>query len=365
MKRRQILTAASAAALTVTALTACKSKSDLATSTNSNQVFKWKMVTSWPTNFPGLGTGAQKLAEMITKASAGRLTIKVFGGGELVPPFEVFDAVSRGTAEMGHSAAYYWKGKTEAAPFFCAVPFGFNAQEMNAWLYFGGGLELWRELYAKFNLVPFPAGNTGMQMAGWFNREINSLNDLKGLKMRIPGLGGEVLARVGGAPVNMPGGEIFANLQSGAIDAAEWVGPYNDLAFGLFRAAKYYYYPGWQEPGPTLECMINKSAFDGLPDDLKIIVEQCCQAVNNDMLAEFTARNQSALKALVDDHQVQLRRLPDAVLSTLNAAAEEVLNEMAARDAFTKRVYDSQRAFREQVRQWHGISEVAFYQARG
>jgi TRAP-type mannitol/chloroaromatic compound transport system substrate-binding protein len=201
---------------------------------------KWKMVTTWPKNFPGLGTGANYLAELITRMSGGRIEVKVYGAGELVPAFEVFDAVLQGTAQLGHGAAYYWKGKSEAAQFFSAVPFGLTAAEMNAWLYHGGGMELWQETYAPFGLIPMAAGNTGVQMAGWFNREINSLEDLKGLKMRIPGLGGEVLARAGGVPVNMPGGELFTALQSGAIDATEWVGPYNDLAFGFYKAAKYY-----------------------------------------------------------------------------------------------------------------------------
>lgn len=358
MKRRQLITAGSAAALA-----ACAPKPQGATS-NGRQRFQWKMVTSWPPNFPGLGTGVVRLADMLDKASGGRLAVKIYAGNELVPPFEVFDAVSRGTAEMGHSGAYYWKGKSEAAPFFCAVPFGLNAQEMNGWLYHGGGLELWRELYAKFDLVPFPCGNTGVQMAGWFNREITSVDDLKGLKMRIPGLGGEVMARLGVVPVNIPGGEIFTSLQQGAIDAAEWVGPYNDLAFGLYRAAKYCYYPGWQEPGPTLECMVNKSAYESLPDDLKAILDACCRAINDDMLAEYTARNQDAFKQLVETHKVEFRRLPDTVLAALREQAEIVLTELAAKDAFAKRVYDSFVAFREQVRAWSAVSEVPNFQSR-
>lgn len=330
----------------------------------SSRRFDWKMVTSWPPNFPGLGTGAQKLAETITRASAGRLRIKIYGAGELVPPFEVFDAVSRGTAQMGHSASYYWKGKAEAAPFFCSVPFGLNAQEMNAWLHHGGGLALWQELYAPFGIVPFPAGNTGVQMAGWFNRELTGIQDLKGLKMRIPGLGGEVMARVGAVPVNMPGGEIFSALQSGAIDAAEWVGPYNDLAFGLFRAAKYCYYPGWQEPGPTLECLVNQAAYQELPEDLQALVQACCQAINDDMLADYTAQNHRAVKTLREEHRVEFRRLPDAVIAVLKRAADEVLTEVAAKDPFAQRVYESMKAFREQARSWHALSEVAYYQAR-
>nr|WP_282452620.1 TRAP transporter substrate-binding protein [Lysobacter sp. CAU 1642] len=322
------------------------------------------MVTTWPANFPGLGSGAARLAELITRASGGRIRVKVLAAGELVPAFETFDAVSRGTAELGHGASYYWKGKAEAAPFFCAIPFGMNAQEMNGWLAYGGGLELWRELYAPFNLVPFAAGNTGVQAAGWFNREINSVADLAGLKMRIPGLGGEVMARVGATPVNLPGGELFQALQSGTIDAAEWVGPYNDLAFGLHRVAKYCYMPGWQEPGPTLECIVNKTAFDALPDDLKAIIEACCQAVNDSMLAEYTARNRQAMEQLVSEHQVQFRNLPDGVLAALKQATDEVLAEITARDAFAKRVHESYQAFQRQVMGWHQRSEHAYYASR-
>jgi len=258
------------------------------------------MVTTWPKNFPGLGTGANDLAKLITEMTGGRLSVKVYGANELVPAFEVFDAVSRGTAQMGHGAAYYWKGKSEAAQFFSAVPFGLTAQEMNGWLYSGGGMELWQELYEPFGLIPAAAGNTGVQMAGWFNKQINSPADLKGLKMRIPGLGGEVLKRAGGTPVSLPGGEIFSSLKTGAIDATEWVGPYNDLAFGLHKAAKYYYYPGWQEPGTTLEALINKQAFEELTKDLQSIVLNACKVVNQQMLTEYTTRNQQALNTLVN-----------------------------------------------------------------
>jgi TRAP-type mannitol/chloroaromatic compound transport system substrate-binding protein len=365
MKRRDWLQGAGAAAL-ATGLAGCGKSAapDGEAGKPAEAARHWKMVTAWPTNFPGLGTGAADLAARITRASGGRLTVKVYGGGELVPPFEVFDAVSRGTAEMGHSAAYYWKGKSEAAPFFCAVPFGMNAQEQNGWLAFGGGLELWRELYARHDLVPFAAGNTGVQMAGWFNRELKSLADLAGLKMRIPGLGGEVMARLGVTTVNLPGAELFTALQSGAIDATEWVGPYNDLAFGLHRVARYCYYPGWQEPGPTLECMINKPAWEALPDDLKEIVSACCGAVNDAMLAEYTARNQRALDTLRNEHKVEFRPLPDDILAALRKASVQVLEEAAAKDPFTRKVYDSMRAFQAGAQAWHGLSEEAWYQMR-
>lgn len=325
---------------------------------------KWKMVTTWPKNFPGLGTGANKLAELITEMTNGRIEVKVYGAKELVPAFEVFDAVSRGTAEMGHGAAYYWKGKSEAAQFFAAVPFGLTAQEMNGWLYHGGGMELWSEIYGKFNLVPAAAGNTGVQMGGWFNKEIKSIKDLNGLKMRIPGLGGEVLKRAGGTPVSLPGGELYTSLQSGAIDATEFVGPYNDLAFGLYKVAKFYYYPGWHEPGTTLEAIINKKALEALPKDLQSIVLNACKVVNQDMLAEYTARNNSALHTLVNKHKVQLKQFPDDVLAKLRKLSDEVVRELATKDKDSKKVFDSFITFRDQVKAWDDISEVSYMRAR-
>ncbi len=326
--------------------------------------FKWKMVTTWPKNFPGLGTGANHLAALINEMSGGRIRVKVYGAKELVPAFEVFDAVARGTAEMGHGAAYYWKGKSEVAQFFSTVPFGMTAQEMNGWMYHGDGLKLWRELYTKFGLVPAPAGNTGVQMGGWFNKEIKSVADLKGLKMRIPGLGGEVLKRAGGTPVNLPGGELFTSLQSGAIDATEWVGPYNDLAFGLYKAAKYYYYPGFHEPGTTLEAIVNKKAFDALPKDLQAIVLNACKVVNQDMLAEYTARNPAALETLLTKHKVDMRPYPKDVLEVLRKYSQEVVEELGNKDAFSRKVYASYKGFLEQSRRWTGISELAYLQAR-
>ncbi len=327
--------------------------------------FKWKMVTTWPKDFPGLGTGANTLARLIGEMSGGRITVKVYGARELVPAFEVFDAVSGGVAEMGHGASYYWKGKSEAAQFFSAVPFGLIAEEMNSWLYHGGGMELWRELYEPFGLIPAATGNTGVQMGGWFNKEINTVADLQGLKMRIPGLGGEVLRRAGGTPVSLPGGEIFTSLQSGAIDATEWVGPDNDLAFGLYKAAKYYYYPGWHEPGTTLEALFNKQAFASLPDDLQSIVMNACRVANQDMQAEFTARNNTALHTLVNDHHVDLRRFPDEVLDKLRGLSDTVVAELAEKDPASRKVYESYAQFRDQVMAWQDVSGRAYLNARG
>jgi len=330
----------------------------------SPQTYRWKMVTTWPKNFPGLGTGANFLARLIGEMSGGRIHVKVYGAEELVPAFEIFDAVSRGTAEMGHGASYYWKGKSEAAQFFAAVPFGLTADEMNAWLYHGGGMDLWRQVYEPFGLVPTAAGNTGVQMGGWFNKPINSVADLKGLKMRIPGLGGEVLRRAGGTPVSLPGGELFTSLDSGAIDATEWVGPYNDLAFGFYKAAKYYYYPGWHEPGTTLECFINKKALESLPEDLQSIVLNACRVANQDMLAEYNARNNEALQTLIEDHKVQVRRFPDDVLRKLHTISDQVVAEIADKDPMSRKVYESFRSFREQVVAWDRVSEKAYLQAR-
>lgn len=346
-------------------LIACGGQSDEQASSDTKfETVNWKMVTTWPKNFPGLGTGAEKLAKNITEMSGGRINVKVYAAGELVPPLEVFDAVSRGTAELGHGAAYYWKGKAPAAQFFTAVPFGLTAQEINAWIYHGGGLALWEEIYEPFNLIPLAAGNTGVQMGGWFNKEINSIADFQGLKMRIPGLGGEVLKKVGGTPVNLPGGEIFTALQTGTIDATEFVGPYNDLAFGLHKAAKYYYYPGWHEPGSAMELVINKDAFEKLPADLQLIVRSATRQANADMLDEFTALNNDALGTLVNDHNVQLRPLPNDVLAALRSASDETLKEVAATDAMSQKVYDSFINFRKKVSAWHKVSENAYVEAR-
>jgi len=328
------------------------------------ETLHWKMVTTWPKDYPGLGTGANFLAELIGQMSGGRIHVRVYGAKELVPALEIFDAVSQGTAEMGHGAAYYWKGKSEAAQFFSAVPFGLTAQEMNGWLYHGGGMKLWAEVYAPFGLVPTAAGNTGVQMAGWFNKEINGVADLQGLKMRIPGLGGEVLRRAGGTPVNLPGGEIFTSLQSGAIDATEWVGPYNDLAFGFYKAAKYYYYPGWHEPGTTLECFINKKAFEALPPDLQSIVANACRVANQDMLAEYTARNNAALQTLIHEHHVELRRLPEDALAKLRELSDEVVAEIAEKDPISHKVYDSFVRFRRQAMAWSDLAERTYLNVR-
>ena len=333
-------------------------------SQSSQQAIEWKLVTSWPKNFPGLGNGPEVFAREVERASNGRLKITVYGAGELVPALGVFDAVSLGTVEMGHTGAYYWKGKIKASPFFTTIPFGMNAQEMNGWLHYGGGLALWKELYDPFNIIPMAGGNSGTQMGGWFNKEINSLQDMKGLKMRIPGMGGEIFSRIGGAPVNIPGGELYTALQTGVIDATEWVGPYNDKAFGLHEVAKYYYYPGWHEPGSNLEFLINKDAFSSLPKDLQAIVEIAGRYANQDMLDEYTARNNAALVELMNNPDVEIRRFPDDVLKALKKAADEYMQELVAEDEMTKKVYKSWKTFADGAKNYHHVSEQAYINAR-
>ena len=328
------------------------------------KTYKWRLVTSWPKNYPGLGMAPEKIANLVEEMSNGQMQITVYGAGEQVPAFGVFDAVSSGSHQMGHSGGYFWKGKVPAAQFFTSVPFGLTADEINAWVNRGGGLELWREIYEPFNIYPIPAGNTGTQMFGWFNKEINSLEDIKGLKMRIPGIGGEVLKEAGGIPVTLPGGELFTALQTGVIDATEWVGPYNDLTFGFHQAAKYYYYPGWHEPGPMLELLINMDAWNSLPKHLQVIIETATKAVNQDTLDEYLARNNQALTELIEVHGVELRKLPDDVIEEFRAISNEILSELAEEDEVIGKVYDSYIEFKNNVTEYHKISEDSFIEAR-
>ena len=291
----------------------------------SQDKFRWKMVTTWPKNFPGLGTGAQRIADSITEMSDGRLTVKLYAAGELVPAFEAFDAVREGKAEMSHDASYYWVAKHKAFPFFCTVPGGLTVQEHNAWIYYGGGQELWDELCKGFGLRAFLAGGSGIQMGGWFQKEILSADDIKGIKRRIPGFGAEVINRMGGTAVNLPGGEIMPALQSGVIDATEWVGPWNDLAFGFYKIAKYYYGPGFHEPNSALECLVNLDAYNALPKDLQAIVSHACKAENVGMVSEFTAANSASQTVQVDEHDVQIRHFPDDVVKTSFSIAGDVV----------------------------------------
>ena len=327
-------------------------------------VYQWKMITSWPKNLPALGTSPVHFADIVNKMSNGRMQIRVYGANELVGGLEVFDAVSQGVAEIGHTGAYYWQGKIPATPFFSSIPFGMTATEMNAWLSYGGGNELWREIYAPFNLIPARGRNSGTQMFGWFNKEINSMADLQGLKMRIPGLGGEVFSRAGGTPMTMQVSDVFTALQTGALDATEFVSPYNDLAAGYHTVAKYYYSPGWHEPGSTLETIFNKSAFEALPPDLQAILMAGTEVMNQLLLDELTARNNEALRVLVEDHNLELRKLPDEVLTELHRISDQVVAELAQADPTTRRIHESWAKFKEGIGSYHGIAEDALVNAR-
>ncbi len=326
---------------------------------------EWRMQTTWPKNFPGLGTGANVLAKFITDASGGRLTVEVFGANEIVPVLETIDAVSSGTLEMGHGAPYYWQDKVPASQFIASIPFGLNAQEQNAWLQFGGGQELADKVYGKLGCKFFASGNTGVQMGGWFNKDINSLEDFKALRMRIPGLGGEVIKAAGARVVNLPGSEIQPALASGNIDATEWIGPYNDLAFGLYKSANRYYYPGWHEPATMLDNFINLKAWNDLDRELQAIITAANAHANAHVLNEFMANNNASLNTLVTKHGVQLKKFPDAVLNGLGTLSGQVIGDLANADPLSREVMDSIQAFRTQAIAFAKVSEQAFYNARG
>ena len=323
--------------------------------------YRWTLLTTWPPNFPVLGEGAIKFADWVNEMSEGQMEIRVYGGGELVPAFECFDAVSSGTAEMAHGASYYWTGKAPSTAFFCAVPFGMNAQQMNAWMLAGDGLKLWREVYGQFNLTCYPSGNTGVQMAGWFNKEINTIDDFKGLKMRIPGLAGKVIDEAGGSALSTPGAEIYTNLERGVIDASEWIGPYHDYKMGFHQIAKYYYAPGWHEPGPVLELMIHKPKFDSLPTHLKAIIEAGATKFNLWSLSEFEAQNAIYLKKIQEESNVAVRKLSQETLVALFEITQQIISDLCASDPLSKKVYASFSEFQKRVTGWSEWTEKAYY----
>jgi TRAP-type mannitol/chloroaromatic compound transport system substrate-binding protein len=358
MKRRDLLKGGAAAAATAGAAT-------LAAPAIAQQRIEVAMVATWPRDFPGLGTGAQRFAQRLIDISDGRFQVEYFAAGERVGAFDSFDEVASGNAQIYHAADYYWKGKHPAWAYFTAVPFGLTYTEMNAWIRFGGGQELWDELAADYGLKNLMCGNTGVQMGGWFRKEMNSADDFKGLKMRIPGLGGEVLRRAGGTPVTLPGSEIFTALQTGAIDATEWIGPYNDVSFGLHKAARYYYYPGWQEPGPNLEVIIHRKAWDGLPEDLREIVRLACQAVNLDSASDYAHGNAMSLAQLQQDPNVEIRPFPDDVLSLLRSLAREVVDELMADDPVAARIGKAYFDYLEKAQENSRITDHAYLLTRG
>ena len=322
------------------------------------------MVATWGRDFPGLGTGAQRFAQRISDLSDGRIQVTYYAANERVKAFDSFDEVASGNSQMYHAADYYWVKKHPAFGYFTSVPFGFTYTEMNAWIRFGGGQELWDELTDQFGTKSFMAGNTGVQMGGWFNKKIRSPNDFKGLKMRIPGLGGQVIGKLGGSPVSLPGGQIYENLVSGAIDATEWVGPWNDEAMKFQEAAKYYYYPGMHEPGSMLACGCNKSWLTSLSKSDQMIIEAAAAMENDVMMAEYNAKNGAALSRLVNDHGVKLMEFSDKVYDGFAKGAEEVFGEVQAHSDLAARTHASFLKGRKDIGAWTNLSDSPYIRQR-
>ncbi|WP_424946737.1 TRAP transporter substrate-binding protein [Candidatus Spongiihabitans sp.] len=357
MKRRDLLKGGAVAAVAAGAST-------LTAPAIAQQRIEITIVSTWPRDFPGLGTGAQRFAQRLSDMSDGRFEISYFAAGERVGAFDSFDEVASGNAQIYHAADYYWKGKHPAWAYFTSVPFGLTYTEINAWIRFGGGQALWDELAADSDLKNLMCGNTGVQMGGWFRKEMNSADDFKGLKMRIPGLGGDVLSKLGASPVSLPGGQIYENLISGAIDATEWVGPWNDAAMKFYEAAKYYYYPGMHEPGAMLAAGINKDFWEGLSTADKAIIEAAASMENDVMMAEYNAKNGASLTKLINEQGVQLRKFSDDIYDSFGQAAAEVFAETVEHSDLARRVHDSFVQARAEVGGWTKISDQEYLRQR-
>jgi len=358
MNRRRFL-AASATAAAATGATAL-SKPAL-----SQGKMEWRMVTAWPKGLPGLGTGAERLAERITAMSEGRLSVKVFAAGELVPGLQTFEAVQNGTADMGHDTPGFHLGKNRAFAYFFGAPFGMSYAEHVAWLDHGGGQALWDELSAKFNIKSFAVGNIGTPPFGWFKREINTVADFKGLKMRLPGMGAEMIKRLGAVPTLMAPGDLFPALQAGTLDATDFTGPANDLALGFHQVCKYYYWPGIQKPGAVQQVIVSKAKYDALPKSLQEVVRIACQAGHQDMLAEYNNINAKAAKVLKEKHAVKFLRLPDEVLIALGNAAGDILREEREKlDPLGQKIWDSYFSFRADIKELTEGADRAMFNAR-
>ena len=320
---------------------------------------QWRMASAFPRGLDAIFGAAERVADEVSRMTDGRFTIRVYPAGELVPGLQVMDAVQQGTVQCGHAPSYYFQGKNPVLAFDTCVPFGLTPRQQLAWLHEGGGLELMRELFSDFGIINFVGGNTSCQMGGWFRREINTAADLDGLKMRIPGLGGEVLSRLGTTVQVLAAGDIFPALERGAIDATEWVGPYDDEKLGLHQAAQYYYYPGWWEPGPSMTVQVNRQAYDQLPSNYQAILEVACTTATEQMLTAFDARNPAALQRLVAGG-TQLRKFSDEILDAAHTATYEMLEEAAAADATYQRVYEHWKGFRDSAFGWFSTNEKAY-----
>lgn len=322
------------------------------------------MVTTWPRNAPGVGVNAQRFADRVDEMSGGRMTIELAAAGELIPPFESFDAVQQGTAEISHSAPFFWLGKSAALNYFGSIPLGLMETEIAAWLEFGGGIDLWKETLSEFGIKPLFAGSSGISAGGWYRKEISSLEDLKGLKLRMAGLGGEVMKRLGATPVLTPPSEVYQAMATGTVDAAELIGPWNDTAFGLFDVADYYYLPGFHEVGPTAEILINQKAWDALPSDLQAIIEAAAKATAMEYNADYRYHNVVSLPSLVEEREVQLRAFPDEVNEAIGKTAMEVLAELGDTDDLTRRIHASYISFLRQASAYAERFDAPIHQMR-
>jgi TRAP-type mannitol/chloroaromatic compound transport system substrate-binding protein len=321
----------------------------------------WEMATSWPLALDTIFGGAEIFANRLSQITSGKFTVTPRAAGELVGGTEVLDAVESGALQIGHTASYYYIGKSPATAFGTALPFGMTARQQNAWLYEAGGLQLMQEFYAdRFNVIQFPAGNTGAQMGGWYNKEINTPEDFAGLKMRIPGLGGQVYDRLGSTVQVLPGGEIFQALQTGAIDAAEWVGPYDDLKLGFHTVTQFYYYPGWWEPGPTLEVQINLNEYNALPEEYKAAIQSAAVEANMGMLARYDVQNIGALAQIREESEIELRAFSDEVLSAARDASFALYDEFSQQDSDFANIFTPWNDFRQQISEWHGFNELTY-----
>jgi TRAP-type mannitol/chloroaromatic compound transport system substrate-binding protein len=329
---------------------------------NKNKKTTIKLATSWPAHFPIMGTGVERFAQRVKDISGGSLEIKIYAKNVLVPALAVFDACSSGQIDAFHSGPYYWKGKNSAFSLFSGIPFGFTAEEVNSWMLYGGGLELWREQYAKYNLHPFLGGNTNIQMGGWFRKPINSLADMQGLKMRIPGLGGEVFAKMGVNPILLPAGEIYTSLERGVIDATEWVGPALDIKMGFYKVAPYYY-SGWHEPGSVLELTFNKHIWSKLAFEHQSMIEVAASELNANMATEFHAKNIQALQKL-KSFNVQLAQFPDDVTEAGKKGLKEVVSEFSAQNSDFAKVYASIDQYLKLSKEWSDVSLRYFLNIR-
>ena len=358
MKRREFIKSAGVGGVAVAAA------STLPKPAIAQKRIEMVIVSTWPRDFPGLGTSAQRLAKRLTDMTDGRIQTKYFAAKERVGAFDSFDEVASGNAQAYIAADYYWKGKHLGWAYFTAVPFGLTYTEINAWIRFGGGQELWDELAGGFGLKCMPAGNTGVQMGGWFNKEINSADDLKGLKMRIPGLGGDVMAKLGASPVSIPGGQIYENLVSGAIDATEWVGPWNDRFMKFYEAAKYYYYPGMHEPGSMISRGMNADWWSKLSKADQAIIEAAAGLENDMMMSEYNAKSGEALKDLVNNQGVKLRKFNDDVYDSFKEASDEVFEGVRAHSPLAAKIHASVLKARADLSAWSKISDQAYVAQR-